>query len=96
MKNKHKFSMIVFMILLICMSGVIVFASSSTTINKNYTYYTELYSPDDNVDISMSNSTYFNASVKDSDITESGKGLVLDYKSGYSKSVTVTIPTTEL
>lgn len=95
MKNKYKFSIVALVILLICMTGVIVFASSTSNSDKNYTYYNELYSPDDNVDISMSNSTYFNASVKDNNLTDSGKGLVLSYKIGYSNSLTVTIPTKE-
>lgn len=56
--------------------------------------YVELYSPLNQIQISMDRPEYLSASVKNNAKTESGKGLALDYTAGHTGSVNVTLPLT--
>lgn len=92
LKNKFKLILSTLVFLMLVTTGVLVIATDSSSDDATSSYV-ELYSPLNEVDINMSNPTYFKASVEDTELTLSGKGLVLDYIAGGSNPVTVTIPT---
>ena len=93
LKNNSRFIIFTLAMMIVFMTCVSVLATADFKATTKSSSYVELYSPMDTVDISSLNPTYFKGTVEDSTITNSGKGLVLDYKAGYAGPLTVTIPT---
>lgn len=92
-KKVIKGMLIVVMALLITIPSLIVFALSNTSANVGKSSYVEIYSPTKDATIHAGNPESLSATVKDSSITPSGKGLVLDYKPGANAPVSVTLET---